>query len=211
MTRLWLLRHAAVEGGSGLCYGASDLAASPAATREAADAFARDWPVARDAVSMKQTPPARPSSQPNHLGATGIEFRCSPLRRCTALAAAVLERLPHLGPAQVDARLAEMDFGAWEGRPWDAIGREPFDAWLADFADARAGTDGESTRAFMSRVGAAWDAWRASGRDAVWVTHAGVMRAALLLDQGVRCPDRADRWPARPIDHGAWMVFERAG
>ena len=27
-----------------------------------------------------------------------------------------------------------MDFGAWEGQSWDAIGREAMDAWLADFA-----------------------------------------------------------------------------
>ncbi len=43
----------------------------------------------------------------------------------------------------------------------------------------------------MARVGAAWDDWRASGRDAVWVTHAGVMRAALLLSRGVRLPASA--------------------
>jgi alpha-ribazole phosphatase len=223
--RLWLLRHAAVEGAPGRCYGASDLAARPEATRMAADDFARRWPAApesagtavanagradRDAGIADISEPARAvASMPLDPVAGDVRLWCSPLRRCTALAAAVVERLPRLGPVRVDPRLAEMDFGAWEGRPWDAIGRDAFDAWTADFADARAGGHGESTRMFMDRVGAAWDAWRASERDAVWVTHAGVMRAVMLLDAGVRCPDAASQWPSRVIGHGDWLVFDR--
>lgn len=238
--RLWLLRHAAVEGAPGRCYGASDLAARPEATRAAADGFARRWPAAPDSAG---TAVANAGRAEDDIGVTGIDgvggigstngidglakpmlamasmpldrvagdvrLWCSPLQRCTALAAAVVERLPRLGPVRVDPRLAEMDFGAWEGRPWDAIGRDAFDAWTADFADARAGGHGESTRMFMARVGAAWDAWRASERDAVWVTHAGVMRAVMLLDAGVRCPEAASQWPSRSIGHGDWLVFER--
>jgi alpha-ribazole phosphatase len=234
--RLWLLRHAAVEGTPGLCYGASDLAAQPAATRAAADDFARRWPAAPEslgtAVAMAECDvvaiadadhndgdsgvggtadiadprPAVPSITPNS-AVCDIRLWCSPLRRCTALAAAVVERLPRLGPVRVDARLVELDFGDWEGQPWDAIGRDAFDAWTADFADARAGGQGESTRMFMARVGAAWDAWRASGRDAVWVTHAGVMRAVMLLDAGVRCPEAASQWPANPILYGGWFCI----
>jgi alpha-ribazole phosphatase len=195
--RLWLLRHAAVEGAPGLCYGASDLAAQPAATRAAADAFARRWPAAMESYGTAAS-----------RAADDIRLWCSPLRRCTALAAAVVERMPRLGPVRVDPRLAEMDFGAWEGRPWDAIGRDAFDAWTADFADARAGEHGESTRMFMARVGAAWDAWRASGRDAVWVTHAGVMRAVMLLQRDIRCPVEASEWPQRSISFGAWICVK---
>lgn len=238
--RLWLLRHAAVEGASGRCYGASDLAARPAATRAAADDFARRWPAGPEASGIAVSDAGRAdddtggtpigdtarradptlvaaSSQFDPATATAtataddVRLWCSPLRRCTALAAAVVERLPGLGPVRIDARLAEMDFGAWEGLPWDAIGRDAFDAWTADFADARVGGHGESTRLFMARVGAAWDAWRASGRDAVWVTHAGVMRAVMLLDAGVRCPERASEWPAQPVGHGEWLEFGRGG
>jgi alpha-ribazole phosphatase len=142
---------------------------------------------------------------PLDLVAADVRLWCSPLRRCTALAAAVVERLPRLGPVRIDARLAEMDFGAWEGRPWDAIGRDALDAWTADFADARAGGHGESTRGFMARVGAAWDDWRASRRDAVWVTHAGVMRAVMLLHREIRCPVEASQWPRQSIAFGEWI------
>ena len=50
----------------------------------------------------------------------------SPLSRCRALAEAL-----HPQPL-IDARLAEMDFGAWEGRSWDTIPRAELDAWAAD-------------------------------------------------------------------------------
>ena len=49
--------------------------------------------------------------------------------------------------------------------------RAEFDAWTRDFADARAGGSGESTRAFMQRVGEAYDDWRA-GRPRRAVGHA---------------------------------------
>ena len=42
----------------------------------------------------------------------------------------------------LDDRLAEIDFGAWEGQPWDRVVRADFDAWMNDFAEARSGTHG---------------------------------------------------------------------
>ena len=101
-----------------------------------------------------------------------------------------------------------MDFGAWEGQPWGHIPRAAFDAWLADFADAPPGEGGETVRALMARVGAAWDDWRASGADALWVTHAGVMRAALLLARGVRLPASAADWPADDLPFGEVLALQ---
>ena len=184
MSTLWLLRHAPVEAPAGLCYGRTDLSCTTEATHE---------------VSA-QIAPLLPAD---------IVIHTSPLQRCVALARAIADQQPALPTAALDPRLAEMDFGAWEGQPWDRIARADFDAWTADFADARAGIHGESTRLFMARVGEAWDAWRASGRDALWVTHAGVMRAVTLLQQGVRCPASASHWPREPIGFGEWRVFMR--
>jgi alpha-ribazole phosphatase len=205
VTRLWLLRHGAVDGVQGRCYGVSDLAAQPVATREVADAFARKWLAAPDHSANAGVAGA---STQTDVVANDVRLWCSPLQRCTTLADAVVERMPQLGPVRVDARLAEMDFGDWEGQPWDAIKREAFDAWVNDFADAHAGTHGESTRTFMARVGSAWDAWRRSGRDAVWVTHAGVMRAVMLLHEEIRCPHDASEWPQRAIAFGEWICVE---
>jgi alpha-ribazole phosphatase len=181
--KLWLLRHAPVEAAAGLCYGASDLGCAAGATHAVAAAIS----------------PLLPA---------GMALCSSPLQRCETLARAIAVRRPDLGRVEIDARLAEMDFGAWEGRPWESIARSEFDGWMADFADAPAGVHGESTRLFMARVGAAWDTWRASRRDALWVTHAGVMRAAFLLQQGVRCPEDAGAWPRHPIAFGEWVTLE---
>ena len=45
----------------------------------------------------------------------------------------------------VDARLGEVNFGAWDGQRWDAISKADIDAWCDNFADARPG-GGESVR-----------------------------------------------------------------
>ena len=181
--KLWLLRHAPVDAVPGTCYGATDLTAQAEPTQAAA-------------VSVAPLLPA------------GMALHSSPLQRCSALAGAIAGLRRELPPFQFDARIAEMDFGAWEGRPWSAIDRTDFDAWLSDFEDARAGVTGESTRLFMQRVGAAWDAWRATGRDALWVTHAGVIRAVWLLQKGVRCPTSAIDWPTQAIGFGELTSVE---
>ena len=181
--RLWLLRHAPVDAAPGTCYGATDLTALAEATQAAAASVAP-------------------------LLSASMALHSSPLQRCSALAGAIAGLRRELPPFQFDARIAEMDFGAWEGRPWSAIDRTDFDAWLSDFEDARAGVTGESTRLFMQRVGAAWDAWRATGRDALWVTHAGVIRAVWLLQKGVRCPTSAIDWPTQAIGFGELTSVE---
>ena len=183
MSTLWLLRHAPVDAPAGLCYGRTDLSCAAEATQAVAAQRCRGelW------MAMSA-------------GSSGAI--------CAALARAIAKRRPALPEATIDARLVEMDFGVWEGQPWDRIARADFDAWMNDFADTRAGMHGESTRLFMARVGEAWDAWRASGRDALWVTHAGVMRAVTLLQRGVRMPVDANEWPRQPIGFGEWLTVE---
>ena len=50
------------------------------------------------------------------------------------------------------AALAEMDFGAWEGRPWAEVPEAELSAWTDDFADHAPGGTGECVRDFLSRV-----------------------------------------------------------
>ena len=183
MTRLLLVRHAETHVAAGICYGATDVAVPAEATRALAARLAPS--IAGDAV-----------------------LSCSPLRRCAELAQAIEALRPEL-IAQADTRLTEMDFGAWEGREWSAIARAEFDGWIGNFAEGRPGGTGESTRRLMQRVGDAFDEWQLSNRDAVWITHAGVMRAVQLLQRGVRSIERADQWPAAPIAFGACITIER--
>ena len=49
-----------------------------------------------------------------------------------------------------DARLSEMNFGAWDGLPWHAIGAAAVDAWCGDFADHAPG-GGESVSNLLGR------------------------------------------------------------
>lgn len=49
----------------------------------------------------------------------------------------------------------------------------------------------------------AWGARRARGTDALWITHAGVIRAVLALERGVRSQMGASQWPSDAIRSGA--------
>lgn len=100
----------------------------------------------------------------------GLPVWSSPLRRCRELA-----ELLHPQP-QLDERLAEMDFGDWEGLAWDAIPRAELDAWAADVA-GYAPPGGESPRQLQQRALAFVADLREP--EAVIVTHAGVIRVLL--------------------------------
>jgi alpha-ribazole phosphatase len=107
---------------------------------------------------------------------SGLPLWSSPLRRCRVLA----ERL---NPSPVfDERLVEMDFGAWEGRAWDAIPRHELDAWAADVAGF-APPGGESPLALQQR--ALEFVASLEVPEAVIVTHAGVIRTLLAHWQGL--------------------------
>lgn len=106
----------------------------------------------------------------------GLPVWSSPLRRCLDLA-----RCLNAEP-RIDARLAEMDFGRWEGQAWDVIPRLELDAWAADVA-GYAPPGGESPNTVLARV----QAFIADVNvdEAVVVTHAGVIRLLLAAQQGL--------------------------
>lgn len=178
---LWLARHAAVQAPPGWCYGALDIPAQPQATQSAAAALAAALP-----PQLK-----------------GWRVCVSPQTRCQQLAQALCALRPDLPAPVTDARLREMSFGQWEGQPWSAVPRAALDAWLQDFAHARPG-GGDSLHAFMQRVAAAWADWQASGQPALWITHAGVIRATSLLARGQGTPQRASDWPQDAAPLGGW-------
>jgi alpha-ribazole phosphatase len=179
--KLWLVRHARPLVEPGVCYGASDIPADAVATRNCAALFAPLVP-------------------------TGLTLWSSPLQRCTQLAQALLVLRPDL-TLNIDARLSEMDFGRWEGVRWDDIPRAAFDDWTANFDVARFGGR-ESVNELLQRVAAVRAEVLARGQDAVWVTHAGVLRAMALLDQGLTALSQAPQWPQEVAGWGEWQALE---
>lgn len=175
--KLWLVRHAQPLVEPGVCYGASDLPADAAATRACAAQLAQVLP-------------------------QGVGLITSPLQRCEQLAQQIQALRPDM-MLKHDARLAEMDFGCWEGQRWDAIPKTAFDAWMADFGTVRFGGR-ESVDELLLRVAAARAETLRQGLDAVWITHAGVIRAMDLLAQGIERLQRAEQWPQHAPGFGEW-------
>jgi alpha-ribazole phosphatase len=157
---LTLLRHLRPAVAEGVCYGVTEL--DPAPGQEAALA-----------TLLARLPKV-------------TSIATSPLRRCRVLAEAI-------GQARdldvtKDPRLAEMDFGAWEGVSWDDVPRAELDQWAADFLHARP-HGGESVAQLQARVLAALTEHRARPGHTLLVTHAGVIKAALATGP------RAEDWP----------------
>lgn len=179
--KLWLARHAQPLVAPGVCYGALDVAADVLATQAAALALTDVLP-------------------------TGVRLVSSPLQRCEQLTQCLRGLRPDL-VYEKDARLAEMDFGAWEGVAWDAVPRAELDGWAQSFATWRCG-GAENVQTFMARVAAVWDETVQCKQPTVWITHAGVIRAATLLARGQRQVAQADQWPVDAPAWGQWQTLE---
>jgi len=163
---LILLRHTRPAGSDGVCYGRTDLPPGP------------------DLANAVRRLDAR-------LPAFG-RILSSPLARCLRLAEA-LGAARGL-PVAVDARLAELDFGRWEGLRWDRVPREELDAWAADLLGARP-HGGETVAEMAARVTAAL---AGAGDGTLAVTHMGPIRAALAA------AGRPGAWEAR-LPFGGWI------
>lgn len=109
----------------------------------------------------------------------GLPLISSPLLRCRMLADAL-----HPSP-RFDDRLMEMNFGEWEGRHWDDMGREALNDWAADLLN-HAPPGGESVTMLQARSVACLNALAAEGLPAcIVVAHAGVMRSAVGHARGL--------------------------
>jgi alpha-ribazole phosphatase len=96
---------------------------------------------------------------------------------------------------QVDVRLSEMNFGAWDGLAWSEIGVEAVDAWCADFA-VHAPGGGESVSQVLSRCYDVCGEFSAVQKPVCVVGHAGWISALnWLLANGDALPS-ASQWPA---------------
>lgn len=102
----------------------------------------------------------------------------SPLVRCRAFAAALAAERGC--PLDVDPRLAEYDFGDWDGQPFERLWSQQGEALARFFGDpdALVPPGGEAAADFRARVRAAFDALVASahGGHVLVVGHGGVLR-----------------------------------
>jgi len=177
--RLWLVRHAAPLVAPGICYGRLDVAADAQATQEAA-------------LALAEALPAR------------VAVRHSPLRRCAQLAEALRALRSDLCSAP-DARLQEMDFGAWEGQAWEALPRAELDAWARDLQGHAPG-GGESLARMLARVAAALEVLDSEEIDVVWITHAGVARCVHWLRAHPGQTATAAQWTQPAPAPGQWFL-----
>jgi alpha-ribazole phosphatase len=158
----WFLRHPPLPQMAGRCYGRIDVAVPDAVVAAAAHDLRTD---------------------PAHAALWRLPILSSPAQRCLTLARALAA--PATEPA-CDARLLEMDFGAWEGRAWGAVPREALDAWSRDVCGYRP-PGGEC---FLDVVARLAEALAPLSRPHLVIAHAGVIRAARHL-LGGEAPEMA--------------------
>jgi alpha-ribazole phosphatase len=181
---LWCWRHPKARGAAGRCIGRTEVPVDPRRARRLARrirALARRHGLPRAAW-------------------------VSPRSRCRDVGRA----LRQLGfKVQVDARLAEMDFGRWDGRRWEDIPAEEIGAWADELLDHAPG-GGETLRALARRArefaaAAAAPTGMAATASAVSaviaVTHGGWINALAHVDPAQAHLPAAD-WPPPPR-HGA--------
>lgn len=181
--RLYLIRHPKPVVAPNTCYGRTDLAVAPPE-------------LARVAAALLPLLP------------TGVPLFSSPLRRCAELAQHIVDPLACTS-IRFDQRLAEIDFGVWEGRCWNDIPRAEIDAWVDDMAGYRPG-GGESVLQMAQRVRAFHADLMQSGQDcAIVICHAGTIRLLLAHRLGMTVPELALHAAQTPhaIDYGAVITL----
>jgi len=179
--RLYLVRHARPVVAQGTCYGSTDLAADEGHQREV----------------LPQLLQALPA---------GAKIFSSPMQRCRSLAVALAEGLQCDFPV-FDARLAEMDFGAWEMQAWETIPRTEVDAWAAALSSYRPG-GGECLLDVARRVLSFRQELTAEKLEhTVVVAHAGSIRLLLAAVQCMTPEDMVTAAAQTPnkIGYGALM------
>jgi alpha-ribazole phosphatase len=175
MGAVWLARHAPTSG-SGVCYGQSDVAVT-LEPREAARVIHESW--------SEQAPGEVP------------EIWTSPWARTLPVAEELARRFG--GVCQVDARLSELSFGAWEGRAFSEIERTDaarFEHWMRAY-EVEAPPGGETAAQLRERLAAWLEERRASRTPVLAISHAGVIRMGWAIAGGLSYSEVA----GRPVPH----------
>jgi alpha-ribazole phosphatase len=105
-----------------------------------------------------------------------------------------------------DARLMELNFGAWDGKCWDSIQKTAIDAWCADFPHHAPG-GGEAVAALLKRCAAFMTEHARASSITCAVGHAGWISAAQWLQKSSGAPEAAT-WPAA-VRYGERVVVNK--
>lgn len=154
---IYVIRHTQTATAKGLCYGQSDVPLAPS--------------FAEEVRQLKQKMPTL---------LMDCQVYSSPLQRCLRLAEQFSSNII------TDARLLELNFGAWENTLFSAIEPETLRDWTENFVHT-APPGGESFIVLCQRVAAFWEALiQQPAEQVLIITHAGVIRA--LLAQVLQLP-----------------------
>jgi alpha-ribazole phosphatase len=186
---LFCWRHPRAKAAAGRCIGHTDLALDPRKAKRLAHR------IRQHARSQKLV----------------FEVTVSPLRRSLGVG----HWLRRWGwRVRVDARVVEMNFGRWDGRPWTDITWAEVQAWQDDFLHHAPG-GGESLWQVAQRAQAfvCWAKSEAAARPqqphCVVVTHGGWINALLHVPAQAQRIDAA-LWPAAP-GHGTLTCWSKTG
>lgn len=168
---LYIWRHPKPLAAAGICFGQTDMAVDNRKLKRLANQIQRF-------VRLQQLPKV---------------IWVSPLQRSL--------KVGHLLAQQgfqyhVAEALIEIDFGAWENRPWAQIAKQEIDDWCNDFAHF-APANGESLQQFFRRV-ESWLNTHMTNSPILAVGHAGWINAAKMIAAGQQVPQLAADWP-RPV------------
>lgn len=134
----------------------------------------------------------------------GMRVLTSPLRRCVESANAL-----GIGQAQREERLAEMDWGAWEGRRLDSLRAELGQAMSQNESRGLDFTPpgGESPRRVFDRVRPVLAEAASQGKETFAVSHKGVIRAIFAIAVGWDMTGR----PPEKLDWSSVHIFRIDG
>lgn len=150
--QLTLIRHTSVAVAPGICYGQSNVDVSATFEAEARLVLSKLRQAPFDAVY------------------------CSPLIRCRKLAGYC-----GFDDPIIDNRLMELNFGAWEMKPWADIHDPQLQRWFDNWLDETP-TNGESYRAMTDRVKAFLEEIQLLNHQNMAIfTHAGVIRSVGII------------------------------
>ncbi len=155
MAQIYLVRHTNVDVAKGTCYGISDIPLALSFTEEIAPILGKLQGIPFDKVYA------------------------SPLKRCTQLA-----QILSPGKYISDPRLAELNFGCWEGQSWERIYEMPYGKeWMNNYLELPC-PGGESYADLHNRVKSFINELDTS-KNTLVVTHAGVIRVFLSVFRGI--------------------------